>query len=292
MLFCSHRPQHRAVVPRWASDHSVRLAIALTAACCSLQLGCSDDEWIAQPPPPPPPIGDVGAWDDSPQSFATTLYVRPPGETYGAGDGSSWANAFSDLPAELERGAKYYVAAGEYDDAEPNGEAYADHSFEDAEVDDQFIGIFKATAADHGDDAGWETSFAEGPARFGPLAFVTGRYILDGQTGDRDAGHGIQVAINPDACESPHALALYFTWNAQSHFIGLHHLDISLCGGVGDPEGPAQDAIYGYHTDDSDVSHVTIKHCYVHDTKRVLTFILGWSNVLIEDSYYERSGQH
>ncbi len=268
------------------------LALSLLASS-SVLLGCSGDEWVGQTAIPPPlPVDEVGAWDATPQTFATTFYVRPPGEQYGSDDGSSWTNAFSDLPAALQRGAQYYVAAGEYDEAEPDGEAYVDHTFEDPEDGEQFIGIFKATEQDHGSEDGWDSLFAEGPARFGPFAFVTGRYIIDGQTGEAATGHGIHVAVKPEACPSSHSLTLYFNWNAQSHFIGLHHLDISHCGGVGDPEGPAQDAIYGYHTDDSEVSNVTIKHCYVHDTKRVLTFILGWTNVLIEDSYYERSGQH
>jgi hypothetical protein len=48
-------------------------------------------------------------------SFNQTLFVRPPGSTYGTGDGSSWTNAFSDLPENLVRGTKYYLASGNYD---------------------------------------------------------------------------------------------------------------------------------------------------------------------------------
>lgn len=263
----------------------------------ALASGCSSDPdrggETSPTPTPSTPVGDIGAWDDGSISFSQTFHVRPPGASYGTGDGSSWTNALSDLPATLVRGARYLVAAGQYDEATVVGdEPYVDHSFEDPEQDELFIGVLKATAADHGSDDGWETAFGEGAASFGPIAMATGHYLIDGVTGSGDSGHGIRIAVQPEICTNNNANAFYFNWNAQSHYVALHHLDISFCGAVGDPTGPAQDAIYGYMTEDYDVGHVTIRDCWVHDTKRVLAFFLGWSDVLLERSLFERSGQH
>ena len=238
-------------------------------------------------------VDDIGAWDNGKQEFAKTYCVRPPGPTYGAGDGSSWTDAFADLPEELERGARYLVASGNYDETAPQGdEPYTDYAFDDREDGDQFIAVVKATAGDHGTDEGWKASLAQGPAVFGPVSMATGHYFLDGVEGTGNSGHGIRIVVNPAVCTDSHANAFYFAWNAQSHYVGLHHLDISFCGGVGDPAEPAQDAIYGYMTDSYDVGHVTIRDSYVHDTKRVLAFFLGWKDVLLERSFFERSGQH
>lgn len=239
------------------------------------------------------PIEEIGAWDDGGQEFTKTYYVRPPGQTYGAGDGSSWSNAFADLPEELERGARYLVASGAYDETTPEGdEPYTDYTFDDEEEGGQFIAVVKATSGAHGTNEGWDASLGEGPASFGPIAMVTGHYLLDGVESVGNSGHGIRIAVNPAVCTNSHANAFYFNWDAQSHYVGLRHLDISFCGGVGDPADPAQDAIYGYATDSYDVGHITIRECTVHDTRRVLAFFLGWSDVLLEGSLFERSGQH
>jgi hypothetical protein len=239
------------------------------------------------------PAEEIGAWDDGKQEFTNTYCVRPPGQSYGAGDGSSWNDAFADLPEELERGARYLLASGNYDQSTPEGdEPYTDYAFDDPEDGERFIAVVKATADDHGTDQGWKASLAEGPAVFGPVSVATGHLLLDGVEGTGNSGHGLRIAVNPAICGNSHANAFYFDWNAQSHYVGLHHLDISFCGGVGDPTGPAQDAIYGYMTDSYDVGQVTIRDSYVHDTKRVLAFLLGWTDVLLERSLFERSGQH
>ena len=45
-------------------------------------------------------------------SSQNIYYIR--GGATGTNDGSDWTNAWTDLPASLERGATYYVAAGRY----------------------------------------------------------------------------------------------------------------------------------------------------------------------------------
>ena len=89
---------------------------------------------------PSTPVDQIGSWDDGSQTFARTYHIRPPGQTYGTGDGSSWTNAYADLPENLERGARYLLASGDYDQTTPQGdEPYTDYTFDDAEDGDGFI---------------------------------------------------------------------------------------------------------------------------------------------------------
>jgi hypothetical protein len=103
-------------------------------------------------------------------------YVRAAAT--GANDGSSWNDAFTELPPTLTRGHVYFVAAGEYP-------AY---SFDDAEAGSQRIRVLRATADDHGDGAGFSDAFATGEAVFGELDFETGAYDVDGRGALRVVG--------------------------------------------------------------------------------------------------------
>ncbi|MEN6626348.1 MAG: hypothetical protein ABFD69_08995, partial [Candidatus Sumerlaeia bacterium] len=69
-------------------------------------------------------------------SMAADYYVRAGA----GGNGSDWANAYGSLPATLQRGSTYHIAAG----------SYGSHQFNDAESGTAMITIKKATAADHG----------------------------------------------------------------------------------------------------------------------------------------------
>ena len=271
------------------------LSLAAGVVWIAAQSGCdSMDESVATSitPIPPMAIDQIGGWDTGSPTFTSTFYVRPPGQTYGTGDGSSWTHALADLPKSLTRGAMYYVAAGDYDETVPDGDTpYDDHVFDDPEQGDQFIAVVKATADAHGTDDGWDSSFGQGSANFGPIGMVTGHYLFDGVTGAGGTGYGIRIAVKPQICTNSAANSFYFNWNAQSHYVALHHLDISFCGGVGDPVNPPQDAIFGYMTDSYDVGNITIRNCWVHDTRRVLAFFIGWNDVLLEQSLFERSGQ-
>lgn len=87
-----------------------------------------------------------------------TYCVRPTGKTYGLGDGSDWDNAFSGLPAkdhgvwqQLAEGGTIYVAGGTYNQ---NWELYHGGA-----GNDKRIFIKRATAKDHGTNAGWHTAF-------------------------------------------------------------------------------------------------------------------------------------
>lgn len=88
------------------------------------------------------------------------------------GDGSSWTNAYSTLPASLVRGDTYYIADGNY----------GAYDFNDPESGSEVITIKKATQSDHGTNTGWSAAMGDGQATFdSTLVFSTGRYVFDGQ---------------------------------------------------------------------------------------------------------------
>jgi hypothetical protein len=103
------------------------------------------------------------------ECLPVTLYYVLEGAT-GSGDGSTWADAFTDLPATLERGAAYMVGDG----------SYAGYTFDDPESGDQRIQIRKAMDSLHGTDVGWQPEHGDGQAVFGPLEFQSDYYLLDG----------------------------------------------------------------------------------------------------------------
>jgi hypothetical protein len=97
-----------------------------------------------------------------------TYYVRAGAS--GNGSGTDWSNAFNQLPDSLIRGATYLVADG----------SYPGRTFSDPASGTSQIQIRKATAADHGTNAGWSDAYGDGQAEFGPLNFQAEYYTLDG----------------------------------------------------------------------------------------------------------------
>ena len=120
----------------------------------------------------------IGAWLSEEIAYTDTRYIRPPGQVYGSGNGSSWDNAHSGIPAQLERGTQYWLASGDYYIEDPVADDPV-YEFDDDDTGAAFIGIVKATSAEHGEDAGWLPTMGDGPAILGPTAFVTGHYIID-----------------------------------------------------------------------------------------------------------------
>ncbi len=117
-------------------------------------------------------------------------YITPNGA--GLKDGSDWANAYAGLPASgtLQRGATYYFSAGTY--VIPYTFYSLKHKFNDPNDGTKVITIKKATAAEHGTDVGWQTSYggmsiwtaSAGEGTHAMLWFITDYYVFDG--GSRD----------------------------------------------------------------------------------------------------------
>jgi len=184
---------------RWASLGGI-LGLSLQIVACSGSKGASDgDGTESTDDGATSPTGDDGAGDgtgtgDGGTSAGTTggegstsgdgnstgeeeepfecegncHYVREAAD--GAADGSSWEDAWNELPEELERGQIYLIAAGDY----------SARTLDDPAAGDATIMIRRATRNHHGTDVGWHDEYADGPASFGPLAFQSPLWIFDG----------------------------------------------------------------------------------------------------------------
>jgi hypothetical protein len=108
----------------------------------------------------------------------------------GENDGSSWTDAFTELPDELERGHTYFVASG----------SYPAYTFDDATAGMAVTRVQRATVENHGVGDGWDPSFASGEATFGELAFESDDYAFDGAHATRVVGEfeGTVVSIEGD----------------------------------------------------------------------------------------------
>ncbi|MBI5537012.1 MAG: right-handed parallel beta-helix repeat-containing protein [Deltaproteobacteria bacterium] len=233
--------------------------------------------------------GSIGSWDTQPHAFASTLYVRPPGQAYGTGDGSSWTNALAGLPAAFQRDTRYYLASGEYYDG-PFTDRYFHHEFEEPLNGEQYIGLFKAVESDHGPGEGWDSSFAQGPARLGPLAILSGYLIIDGQQGLGGKGEDFGIEISSRDCANRRDSPLNFPWNSTATNVSLRHVNIQDCGHRTDPTNPSEDAIYTYT---GGLTRFVLKSSFVHDAFRRLILIQLGKDILLEGNTLARAGlQH
>jgi hypothetical protein len=130
----------------------------------------------------------AGGSDETPVVCVDQCHYVRAGAT-GSGDGSSWSNAYPELPPELERGHAYFVATG----------AYPEYTFDDAPDGTARILVRGATPGDHGDDDGWDDAFASGAAVFGELRFEAPGYDFDGSGAVRVEGSFEGTAVSIDA---------------------------------------------------------------------------------------------
>ncbi len=175
---------------------------------------------------------------------AQYYYVRS--DATGNNDGSDWENAYTTLPAELERGATYYIADG----------IFESYTFDDAEVGSQYITIKKAIESDHGSDVGWQASYGDGQVVFDRIRFMTSFWIIDGSSrADWDTGYGIY--IHPLVRTGNFDDKAIFIANANLHDIILRYIDIERDGYIEEDSGDG--GIYGPADD------CLVQYCYIHD---------------------------
>lgn len=234
-------------------------------------------------------VAEIGFWEQQPSQFARDFCVRPPGQEYGAGDGSSWGDALSGLPEALVRGARYYLAAGDYYDGPP-ADRYHSHVLDDPEDGDLAIGIYKATVAEHGDATDWEDSFADGAVRLGPVAIATGYYHLDGREGAHDGSYGMEIHTRDCArrAEAAAGSPLAFPVHSDVSHVSLQQLDIADCGSQDDPALPPQDTVAAL----APVSALTLRDCHLGDAWRSLLRLEEAFDVLLERNHFARAGHH
>jgi len=164
-----------------------------------------------------------------PAQAATVYFVRA-GAT-GSGSGSDWNNAYTSLPATMQRGATYYVAGG----------SYPSYTFNTAQSGTTVITVKKATASDHGTDTGWVASYGTSQAMFQPLNINRGYFVMDGQYRNEsdwfsgtaygfavtNSGYGDQIAINNGSTLCPNVTVKYV---AIYNIIGTPTAAVLNCG--------------------------------------------------------------
>jgi len=236
-----------------------------------------DGDVQQDPDADPPPDGDVPADPDVPGEEITPVvcdgnchYVREGAG--GSGDGSDWTNAWTGLPADLQRGHVYFVAAG----------SYPGYDFDDAESGEEWIVVRRATSGDHGTDTGWEGAFGEGVAQFdGTLTFSTSFIEVDGAAGGGpggwETGFGFKIMITTEGTKNVRV------GDGVGH-VTLAHIDMENTGlSTNDDNADIVYAPSGNH-------HLTISRCFLHDVCRTHLLTRGGSNILIEYSKIARNG--
>jgi hypothetical protein len=206
----------------------------------------------------------------------------------GANNGNDWANAWTALPATLQRGHTYYIADG----------SYGGYTFDDAVSGSQYITIRKATVVDHGTSIGWQDSYGDGEAVFTSTGTVWNLapgakyYHVDGQVGDGKEGYGIRL-FSTAGRDSSTALVrtdtsgTYADTGDHSNII-IEHVEFDWnngkpAGACGDAEAIALRAAHPS-------SNIVISHCYIHHASGGAMYFDGGSNYVINDSYFYDMG--
>ncbi|MGZ3797679.1 MAG: hypothetical protein ACXVB1_15010 [Pseudobdellovibrionaceae bacterium] len=200
-------------------------------------------------------------------SLAATLYVRPGAS--GNNSGSDWSNAYNGLPSSLTRGNTYYLATGNY----------GDHTFNDANSGTSLITLKKATAADHGTESGWSSTYGTGQAIFTGWDIYTDYYVFDGQGRNSNwrSGGLDQYGISTGNTRIDNGMGVGGD-NLTFRYIDIH--------GGGRDTGAGDDVIYGLTGN----SNITFQYCALHDSDRTIFTMRGnWQNLVVDSSYMARN---
>jgi hypothetical protein len=138
----------------------------------------------------------------SPSAPAASLYVWCA--AIGAGNGSEWTDAYTDLPSSLVRGATYYVAGS-------TSCSYGPHTFNDAVSGTSVITIEKATATNSGNVAGWRASFGTAPAQWSTIGSNGASWFIEQDYYNFEGSYGTWP---------PHAGTFGFLFNAPPSTTG------------------------------------------------------------------------
>lgn len=234
------------------------------------------------------PTPDASQADESPCHYVLA-------EATGSSDGSDWNNAYTSLPAVLQRGHTYYFADGDY----------GSYAFNDVEDGDKYIRIEKAVEYDHGTTSGWDSSYGDGQAGFSYWEMVRGYYVFDGQTGGGpgswQTGLGFKV-ING----SPKAVLVSFhgygDWQENLPcFIIFSHVEFEqglqnivyitdANGNIVASEG-TNDIFWAIspHQGYDGPSNVYVGYCYFHDTSRMMMNTSRANDWVVENNYFARN---
>ena len=200
---------------------------------------------------------------------AQTYYVRQGA----VGAGTNWADAYPSLPPALVRGATYYIAAG----------TYGGYTFDDAVAGTTPITIRKATAADHGADAGWQPAYANAARFTATLHVVTNHVVIDGQTRHVDWRSGYGFVVDVSQAGGSYGVVLGIPFDLAVSDVTLRFVEIR---GTGDRTDAFNDR--GFITALGS-SNVTVSSSYIHDQGESNLHLFRTTNVLVEYTWIARN---
>ena len=125
----------------------------------------------------------------------------------------------------------------------------------------------------------------------GPIfKFTSGYYIIDGQTGQGDSGHGIKL-YNPANIEAFRGgNCMMIPNNAQVRYLTLRHVEMEDTGWAGSTKDLPYKTrtIYAVGT----TAHITFQYCFVHDSGQEWMLFAGTleSDYLVEHCYFKNGG--
>lgn len=206
------------------------------------------------------------------QAEAADRFVRQGAS--GTGSGSDWTNAYTTLPATLQRGDTYYIADG----------TYGGYTFDDPAASATYTTIKKATVADHGTNTGWISTYGDGQAIFnGTIRFNSSYWIFDGVSGGGPgswtSGFGFKVVMT----SAQPGLASGSPNNQAGSNLKISHVEVQ--GNLDNSQGGSfgQDGVAAYGG-----SFITLSYYYIHDMGRCI-FFLSTKDFIAEYGY---TGKH
>jgi hypothetical protein len=201
----------------------------------------------------------------------------------GANDGTSWANAFTDIPATLVRGDTYYIAGGNYNSGT--------HTFNTPASGSTYIYLKKANVNDNGGDAGFSMAFATNQAIFtstsGPVWVIhMVNLSVDGVTGSGTNGYGIK--LNETSTASDSCCTIYSYATAPDGLI-VKHVECALPDPSGNYSGGSSSSEYNIYPQIwPGPSPMLLQSNYIHGG--IGTVILNGTSNVIDHCYLARTG--
>ncbi|MCP4177658.1 MAG: DUF5123 domain-containing protein [bacterium] len=204
----------------------------------------------------------------------------------GNNDGTDWANAWTELPDDLERDHVYFIGDGNY----------SSYTFDDSETETQYIYVIKAEENEHGTEEGWETEFGDNQALFlveegstaehgSVITIQTGYWYVDGQIGSKDSGHGFKFQTTQYGLNYIVQILDPEYSNTVLSNIHLIHCELQHTGTDNALGGGRGFQVHSLAA----LTKSTIRYCYIHDIPGINIYFANSSYNVLEYSYISRN---
>ena len=216
-------------------------------------------------------------------SQAANVYVREGAA--GANNGSDWTNAFTELPyhyyfdnyiSDVARGNTYYIADGNY----------PSYTVNTAVSGTSAITIKKATAANHGTDTGWNSSYGDGQAIFDPQFNIAVSYVtFDGVVGsgsDADS-YGFRIATPTNCNQNSTMFTFPNDYQATFYNITVSHVALVNCNIPSETYDNR-----GLYSQSANAYNMTLSYSYIYGNS--CNFLLrNWHGGTITHNFFEHN---